>query len=582
MDFLAFLWKLLSVLMIVTFQAVISLETYLRGFSKIAILLTNIGIVVSIMLLVIGHCIWQNWLDRRYVERVDEIKSERVEVLGQPRFDVNHGIVLDIPSEGIGKFVVLEPSWWHLLSPSSFPAVSRDKEEEALISTSMVCKVSNDAVPACVVVIKNQDSRVVGMGSRVSVGKKTFLLTAHHVWDGNSTELWLCRNGKKILLPDSLEIEVGSSTLGYDSVFVDIPLGVWAKLGVKAAPLKALPKQSIVTVYGGDSSESMFCSTGKARYTTKVGQLEHTASTIKSWSGSPLISKGVVVGIHLSCKKVGETNGGYSPIYLWEFNQDETEWGDVGVTEVSLEEVERRFEPFDEVELFSRKGGKQHILVGNKEFALNLNRDGGKASQLGPRWADQGDDGDEFFDDLSFLEDIKRKNASLETVEEHLNLERAAAPVKGCLPPSYPSVGTSLNKAANKVRECPSLMLASHLSNLEKQSKPPLQKQSARQAKPSPNCKIIPGPKEGLKQNGNPSSSKQAASDQPKPLQDLMKQFNILQDAIRRFQVNEALGGENGTFKKSKKRSRKSRKRSTDKPAPESLSESSGHPTVKS
>ncbi|AHB64347.1 polyprotein P2a2b [Solanum nodiflorum mottle virus] len=326
----------------------------------------------------------------RYVKVEVGPEPESVEfgrLVGQPTLDPVRGITSKCIYKNMEFQLVIQPNWWPLVYPAAVSQASGIKESAVIGSSFSV--VRENAEPASLVTIYNGDSRV-GMGSRVSYNKENYLLTAHHVWkllDGANFRM--AKTGK------SVEVKGASTFIAaphskLDFALIKIPNKYWSSLGVGVSTLIPLKgSESIVTVYGGPSTE-LASSFGKvSRDSSNYLRLLHTASTAPGWSGSPLYnSKGFVVGLHTGVQEFGVENEGVDVAALLPYIlKKETVYSDIGLTQIDVDEVPSRGFQFDDFEIhgeyeFKGKMAKGEIALYKPYTPLK----GGKA------WADYSDD----------------------------------------------------------------------------------------------------------------------------------------------------------------------------------------------
>lgn len=101
-----------------------------------------------------------------------------------------------------------------------------------------------------------------------------------------------------------------------DVVVFELNQNIWGQLGVKSAPVQTIKskdsifaKNLIVQLYGysGSDATKLHYSLGKAKI--DGFNLEHEASTLEGWSGTPIYVNGKVVGIHTKGSKTSKNGG---------------------------------------------------------------------------------------------------------------------------------------------------------------------------------------------------------------------------------------------------------------------------------
>jgi len=174
--------------------------------------------------------------------------------------------------------------------------------------------------------------KLVGMGSVVRIKRKSILfssteqllLTATHVWEHNDLSL-VGPGNKMVSLKDLACKEVlDSPSDQYDFTFVRVPPSVWAVLGVKALDMgmeDTLGSKSAVELYGPDELGTFCRTNGSMTEAARPWIMEHTASTRPGWSGTPILSGGLVVGVHCEGSATeGKPNQGVHVISaVWEY-----------------------------------------------------------------------------------------------------------------------------------------------------------------------------------------------------------------------------------------------------------------------
>jgi hypothetical protein len=194
------------------------------------------------------------------------------------------------------------------VQPVTVVPAFRDIVKEKAIPTSTFIKA---AAPRFVVELTvGDDARPIGVGSRVQLNgdkSQTYLLTAYHVLDAwwrsddpvlsnpNDENLSVSLKGR------DLEVLDASSGDNLDFILVKIPDSIWSVLRVQAIRMSPeLSNKPFNIVLHGRVNGEMCLSKGKVLSLkgTHAFDFEHTASTMPSWSGSPIVSKDMVVGIH--------------------------------------------------------------------------------------------------------------------------------------------------------------------------------------------------------------------------------------------------------------------------------------------
>lgn len=544
--------------------------------------------------------VWQLWL--RWTVKVSDGPSAKdiyAEVIGV-RLDPAKGLVMDVYDDGRIVPTLVNPQYWNLL-PSS--VVSKSDGLETPVLGNMLTDVKSGCEPSSLVCLSDGE-HVVGMGSRIKYMGRTYLLTANHVWNGNSAKMFIAKHGIQVEVSLEAPISFGSTDLRVDFVLVEIDLKVWSRLGVSAANLSIMEKQSIVTIYGGTDTLKLTCSSGRANKGEYSHDIIHTCTTVSGWSGSPLYHKGSIVGIHAGSKTLGVVNRGVNVGMILAMpisHKLETVFSEISNTRINEDEAYDRDYDFIDVEII----GRGRIGIGRGEFYIpdprRIERDLDTIHQFeeGVRtsgktlWADDlsGDTvwnplddiaRDPFFSSYrSNLETLPRhlkassakaeapKMRTLEAKESHLNYQRVEAPVKRSPPSSLleSTNGTSVNNLPPQ--ECQCLKLADRVSNLEKLIEKLLVLQSSPQPRSSQNSQISDGPSEAPKPNSDPSCSRPAATKKPRHRKTSGKPVTPLSGNIQKQEPEPVCEGKIGTTATSRRRLRRSAKAtSTSKPPP--------------
>nr|UHS71596.1 MAG: hypothetical protein [Barnaviridae sp.] len=275
---------------------------------------------------------------------------------------------------------------------------------EALTGAALI---SVDKAPTGVVTFINKVTRcVVGMGSRVMVGKKSYLLTANHVLDA------MRNSGADNFVMSTLEkeadvcvdwtVEVRSPTSSFDFSLLNVPESTWAGLGVKALKIFQTPRIGHGQVYGIDGSNWSTSYSSIKAVPDQPGHIRHSCSTLPGWSGSPIVSKGGVIGIHLGA--VTLQNKGVSLNFILGRNEsDQPAWAWKEFARDDDEEWERRMDRADAENL----GEASVVYMVDSAFLVNPRGNGAYSRQrvevpdmeyhgAGRAWADYDDDEEDF------------------------------------------------------------------------------------------------------------------------------------------------------------------------------------------
>nr|UZM07864.1 polyprotein P2a-P2b [Cymbidium chlorotic mosaic virus] len=417
---------------------VLSRGAYLKPLVTLACQAALVGLILLELLALIVLFIWRVWLRWSVKLSPVPVHPENFASVLNVRLDPTRGIIMDILRDDTVIPVIVNPNYWQFL-PS--PALSRADGNEATILGNMMNKVNPGSEPASLVSISNGTS-VVGMGARVNYNGTTWLLTASHVWNGTSPVLYLAKGGLQTEVSAEWPVGLSCTHRTADFVMVRVPDRVWSRLGVKSAPLAAMAKTSIVTIFS-DSNGTMLSSSGRAVKGEYSHDIQHTCSTTNGWSGSPLYYKGAVVGIHCGLKDFGVSNRGVNVGVLLTASAGlETVYSEISNTLISPEEADERDYEFIDLDIVggSRLGMgkgeyfKQSLAAweSNKKFIAEVKASGRKT------WAELTEE---------------EHAGSLETTASHLNFKRAE--IARPSPPSFLLQTTSGKEEINSAEEMP-------------------------------------------------------------------------------------------------------------------------------
>lgn len=423
----------------------------------------------------------------------------------QPRLAPHpiYGLVGFVDVDGKTREVAINPLLWPSFRLGGIPNIV-DTTQESLVPSSPTFILDSNNDPGCQVFLSNGKS-IVGSGSRVKYNGATCLLTAAHVWNGRSENLYVIKRGKMIKVEPNWKIVRGASHDDLDFMLIDVPQAVWSELHVQAAPMLPLTRATQVSITGGDVSTKLIVSYGEAVIDPKRPHIiHHKCSTAPRWSGAPIMSKGSIVGVHLGTAKP-EVNRGCNvalllsckqETYYEGFNYHELELEDMDETEMQYMTEYRDIATGDTVVLAPRGYSTRDLLEIEKSFKM-------------PRWSAYEDETPEEFYDAN--RDVFQ---FMETDQEHLNCRRAG--VAKHSPPSTTSPVTSGHLVElMKTVECLYARSDAQIASLTQQVTN-LASEFKELSRSSPNCAASTGPKEDGKPNSTPSSSKPAASNPPK------------------------------------------------------------------
>lgn len=139
-------------------------------------------------------CVWAWYRLRLSAELVNKRK---ISVMGVTYFDPTYGIMASVSDPETGKMieVIINPEFWKFLPGS--PTLNQGNQKESAILGTSYSAVHPGTEPASLVAIKSRD-RVVGFGCRIVFNGRTYLLTAHHVWNHHMPITALAKHGLEV------------------------------------------------------------------------------------------------------------------------------------------------------------------------------------------------------------------------------------------------------------------------------------------------------------------------------------------------------------------------------------------------
>nr|UQB76116.1 RNA-dependent RNA polymerase [Flumine sobemo-like virus 4] len=507
---------------------------------------------------------WLSW--RNLPLEAEPTKSEEwAEILGDPTLDPERGIYATVLIGTKLVKVVLQPKWWHLL-----PSAIERSAKEAVCDNSVISQVQPGKEPPFLVVLQNEAGETKGMGSRVRMRGKDVLLTSYHVVK-SSPSLYIAKYsknegaGKRINIDPTWSIDFFCADSDVDMIAVNVPARVWSSLGVGVVEAKC-PTQARkpVIVYGAANSSAVKSSLGMGQVTGAFTGV-HTATTVRSWSGSPVVSGGQVIGVHRGAHPDEQDKNVFSvlhPSIL--FNSNESTYDDGFFRELDEEEMAFRHEADYGVTSIPGRGVVQHnsaewLFNSELEKEMNLrNRLSRKGVIL---WSDAVDDDDSMVGYTYF--------DSHESLPDNLNCHRVGS---GLSSPPFLTSGTTSSPVptASVSKECPSLTLESRVSNLESLLEASLLRSSKTDESISMLLKTLTGLNVEVVRNSIPSSSKLPDSALPQHPPTSERQSKPSKPSTPK-QVYVAVSKETGNPSPSKRASRRSRKKNSNvTPLPES------------
>ncbi len=150
--------------------------------------------------------------------------------------------------------------------------------------------------------------RPTGMGSRMKAKRKSFVVTASHVYRACGSEPVIrSSSGRQYKLTQKPDFECKK----LDVVQWDLPDTVASALGLSSINM-AVPRCGAINIVGRMSGSTFGQSYGCLVDSSDALELVYDASTFDGWSGSPIVQKGKAIGIHLgtAIAERGELNAG--------------------------------------------------------------------------------------------------------------------------------------------------------------------------------------------------------------------------------------------------------------------------------
>nr|UHS71537.1 MAG: hypothetical protein 1 [Barnaviridae sp.] len=438
---------------------------------------------------------------------VPKIKADEKGVYGVVRLEDGRTVEVQLPV------------WCSLAMGTPAPS----PQLESLVENSPIWGCKSQTGLACIL---REDGKAIGMGSRVRLGDNTYLLTAHHVLETARQS-----NGKVLLGGATKAIEMSrdwklygwSATNQLDIALVEVPDWAWTSLGVKALNMRRMPVKASVSVFGKASSGAWLQSTGIAQPCPLFGRIGHLASTKPGWSGSPLISAGAVIGVHIT----GHTDKNYAvacdvlmsrsesdqPASAWkqrsqDFEDDyevDSDGRDTPVQE-DYDEVEVRIGGGKVSYHRSRRGEfyapTQHIRPVNLAYSSWADEMDAEEDDESPEWFEDNDYG--YYGTRESFVDAEEGE---ETEAEDFRQASTTPPLSSASTTSGATPGT---KVPSKKKEFGSEELAQARSREElvKQNAPPPPKHTSS----SQSSTTTSGPPEGQEESSKASSTTEASS----------------------------------------------------------------------
>jgi len=227
---------------------------------------------------------------------------------------------------------------------ATLPAKAKPAQEMTLSNSSY-----HDAksLPKGVVLIMDGDA-VKGMGSRISVGRRSLLFTAKHVLMGCVGEISLS-NGKTRIPIERKDIQA-VPVEGCDLAIVELPLGIWSTLGISTLKSQSTAVGGVVQLFGEVSGRLAFSSGQVTKVNGRYGT--HGSSTLPGWSGTPLLKEGNVAGVHVGTDgKLNEFVRTHEIISVLTKLQEESPVGSYGGKAISFDELVNNYDDYEMVKV---------------------------------------------------------------------------------------------------------------------------------------------------------------------------------------------------------------------------------------
>lgn len=187
------------------------------------------------------------------------------------------------------------------------------KVQEMAVSGS---RLSPQVLPKSVITIHNQEGVKIGMGCVVKVPGKVGLvmLTALHVLKASPNKINISKGAKMCEVAiENKSIYALSKKL--DMIALCLNPNIWSVLSVSAAKIGPEISGAAITLHGFNEEAAPSVSYGYMTKGLRAFQVNHTASTLPGWSGTPIFSADKVVGVHLGASPASGNNYGSSVFF---------------------------------------------------------------------------------------------------------------------------------------------------------------------------------------------------------------------------------------------------------------------------
>lgn len=215
-------------------------------------------------------------------------------------------------------------------------------------------------------------NRVVGHFSRINRGGKSCLLTAAHILSAHHlSDLRIGCNGKTLPFNFKWKVVAYSPCNALDLIMFEVPTANFSALGLALGVLEKNVGMRIGVCLYGEYDGNIGLSLGNAVYADKAFRIKYGASTIPSWSGTPILtSRGRIIGVHTD-----GGNGKYNIGSLIPPGSKESEYfGEMMTMMHGMDEgdVDAYYE--DDVQYMIKHRGKTYNIYAEQEYEMTFQR----------------------------------------------------------------------------------------------------------------------------------------------------------------------------------------------------------------
>jgi hypothetical protein len=238
-----------------------------------------------------------------------KVRETPSDIRGQVSFDID-GPYIGIPNLPGKRIRIQHGSWGEALT--KLATSPQTHWFEAKVPGNEIASISKLPSFSVGLGCTGDPDSIVGMGSRVRMEKDgNVLLTATHVMRqlDRGIEPTLFANGRSVPFDREWCVSYYSSSSDLDVIGIDVPSRVWSFLGVTVAKIDPNPPEKFTVEIYGYTGPTPAMSLGRAQKGHHFG-ITHFASTEPGWSGSPLMHKGKIVGLHRGFQPGGFSNYG--------------------------------------------------------------------------------------------------------------------------------------------------------------------------------------------------------------------------------------------------------------------------------